>query len=112
MSRIVGGAGDQGDAIIDTHGAVLVDDIMAVAIDPGQGWPGPAFAVEFAGRVNATENRSETLYIMDADAVASLVVELVGLALRLDAVAADVGEHIKRAIDAAEEMRDAIRDLP
>lgn len=103
MSRIIGGG--EGAALIDTHGAVLLDDVMAVAIDAGEVWGGPAWAVEFAGRINQTQDRSGVLYIMDGDAVATLVAELVGLALHHTDRAADLGERIKAAIDAAQAIR-------
>lgn len=82
-----GGAYDVGEVVIDTRNAVilaacevaLVGGVRAGAVvDPDE----QIVALVLMGRVNKTDDRARTLYLLNEDGAAGLVTELVGLASR------------------------------
>lgn len=79
MSNIIGGTptGD-GDALIDTTGAVLLDDIEVVLMGAKHDNDVEAvICLELAGRINKTSNRDQKLYILGADHAAAICANLV-----------------------------------
>jgi len=84
-----GGPYDRDAVVVDTSDAVLLDysTVSTVELQRRSG-PGPASEVAFAlmleGRVNKTRDRTRVLYLINADGVAALVTELLGLAKRAE----------------------------
>lgn len=79
MSNIIGGTptGD-GDALIDTTGAVLLDDIEIVLMGAKHDNGVEALiCLQLAGRINKTTSRDQKLYILGADHAATICANLV-----------------------------------
>ena len=69
------------NSIVDTRGAVLVDDIHAVALtEPGMGRE--LYGLELAGRINRSSARSDALYLLDVDGAAAVAAEIVAMFAR------------------------------
>lgn len=79
-SGIVGPSDPHGrdDHLIDATHAVLVEDITASMITEGNRGRMLA-ALVLSGRINQTQDRARVLYVLNADAVAAIMSELVGL---------------------------------
>lgn len=86
MTKILGGSAfGQGDALVDTSGAVLLDRTdVAIVGALRQDGAETLIALELAGRINHSTDRSDVLYLMNADGAAGIVSELLGLAERAD----------------------------
>lgn len=86
MSGIIGGtAFGQGDALIDTTAAVLLDGASVAIVGAiRQTGAETIIALELRGRVNHSTDRSEVLYLMNADGAAGIISELLGVAGRAD----------------------------
>lgn len=81
MSKIIGGSPfGRNDAIVDMRQAVLLDHVHVAMVELGRGRGFESgIALELGGRVNKTTTRNETLYLLDADGVAALIAELLGI---------------------------------
>lgn len=101
MSKFIGGSAyGRGDAIIDVEGSVLFDTVTAALVGVGQQTGvETCIAVELGGRINHDTERSEVLYLMNADGAAALVSEILGVAQR-------IGPHF------LEHLMQRIADLP
>lgn len=86
MGKIIGGSAfGRGDALIDTTGAVLLDATSVAVVGAiGRDGVDTVIALELGGRVNHTADRSETLYLLNADGAAGIISELLGVAGRAD----------------------------
>jgi hypothetical protein len=74
----------QGDALVNTEGAVLLEDVTVVVVGTANAFgAGRALAMELGGRVNKSTDRSSTLYLFDEEGAAVIVSELLGLAARI-----------------------------
>ena len=86
MSGIIGGSAfGQGDAIIDTTNAVLLDHVDVAIV--GMLRPTGAetvIALDLGGRVNNTTVNRSRLYLLNADGAAAIISELLGVAGRAD----------------------------
>lgn len=80
-----GSAFGVGDALIDASRAVLLDHTsVAIVGAVRQTGAETVIALELAGRVNHSTERSEVLYLMNADGAAGIISELIGVAHRAD----------------------------
>lgn len=77
-----GGPFDEGGVVIDTRNGILVDAVNVAKID---GHPDNAVAVVIAGRINKSTDRAEVLVLADADGLAAVVSEIIGVAARAGA---------------------------
>lgn len=77
-----GGPYDQGGVILDGRHAVLLDTIDVLQIDDWNGQQGNIMALVLGGRINKTQDRASVAYLFDADGVAAIVTELLGLVSR------------------------------
>lgn len=86
MGKIIGGSAfGQGDALIDTTGAILLGAVHVAAVGAArQDGVETVLALELDGRVNHTTMQVEHLYLLDADGAAAIISELLGLAGRID----------------------------
>lgn len=66
------------DHLIDARHAVLLEEVTASMITEGNRGRLLA-ALVLGGRINQTQDRARVLFVLNADAVASIVSELVGL---------------------------------
>jgi hypothetical protein len=85
LSHITGGSPfGQGDSLIDARRAVLLQEVHVVLVDStsSEGTV-PALAMELAGRINKTQQRSTVLYVMNEDGAAAIISQLLGLAQRI-----------------------------
>lgn len=90
------------NSIVDTRRAVLLDSVDVVMLDnPSDGRQ--IAGLELGGRINRTSDRAAQLYLFDADGVASIVSELIGLAQR-------AGGDFARQVD--QRLADRINNLP
>lgn len=76
-----GGPHDEGQVLIDTRMSVLMDAVDVAMMDS------PSDRRRFAsmvlgGRVNRSRDRTQVLYLFDADGAAAIVTQLIGLAAR------------------------------
>jgi len=85
MSHIIGGSPfGQNDALIDPRGAVLLDDLHVLLIGTASATgAGRGLAMQLGGRINKTDRRKTTLYLMNEDGAAAIISELFGLAHRV-----------------------------
>jgi hypothetical protein len=73
-----------GGVIIDARGSVLMDAVDVCQVDTWRGGKSEVvLAMTLAGRVNFSTERSETMYMFDADGAAAIVSELIALAGRI-----------------------------
>lgn len=86
MSKIIGGSAfGRGDALIDTRSAVLLEGVdVAVVGAVRKDGVETIIGLELSGRVNHSTERSDVLYLLDADGAAAIISELLGLAGRAD----------------------------
>lgn len=77
-----GGPHDRGGVLLDTRRAVLLNEVMASTIDSKDGDP-RGVALFLSGRINHTDERVRTLYLMGSDGVAAIVTELMALLGRI-----------------------------
>jgi hypothetical protein len=107
-----GGPRDRGQVIIDTTNAVLLDYTGVALIDEMKtGGGGPLFAVQLAGRINRTQDRATTLFLVGADGIAGLVTELLAVASRSGVdLSGEVIEALESRMDEMERL-DAIRPV-
>jgi hypothetical protein len=86
MAGIIGGSAfGRGDALIDTTGAVLLDGTSVAVVGAlREDGAETCLALELRGRVNQSTERSEVLYLLNADGAAGIISELLGLAGRAD----------------------------
>lgn len=84
MGKIIGGSSHgRNDALVDTTGAVLLDDVHVVQVTvTNTAAVQAAVGLELSGRINRTTERSSTLYLFDTDGAAVIVAELLALAGR------------------------------
>jgi hypothetical protein len=76
---------EENAVVIDTANAVLLDHATVAIVGgvrDGVLDPEPVMALSLEGRINKTSERSNVLYLGNADAMAALVSELIGLATR------------------------------
>lgn len=104
MTRhIIGGSAfGFNDALIDAEGAVLLDNVTVVAVTTGrQGKIDDvlSFGLELEGRINKSAARSSVLYLTEADGLAAIVTEIMGLAHRAG-IADEVWALISERMDA------------
>lgn len=86
MAKIIGGSAfGRGDSLIDTTRAVLLDGISVAVIGRyARTGAETVIGLELEGRVNHSAERSDVLYLMNADGAAGIISELLGLAGRAD----------------------------
>lgn len=86
MSKIIGGSAfGQGDALVNTEGAVLMDACHVTILGAvRQTGVETTIALELEGRVNHSTERSDVLYLINADGAAAVISELLGVAGRAD----------------------------
>jgi hypothetical protein len=76
-----------GTTILDARGAVLLSSVDVCLVDTKQGGDGGGeevvLAMTLGGRINYRAERSETLYMFDADGAAAIITQLFGLAVRI-----------------------------
>jgi hypothetical protein len=86
VSKIIGGSAfGRGDSLIDTTDAVLLDETnVAVVGMLRRDGAETALALELGGRINHTQDRTSTLYLLNVDGAAGIISELLGLAERID----------------------------
>jgi hypothetical protein len=86
MGKIIGGSAfGRDDSIVDTSEAVLLDAQTVVLV--GALRPDGAETVigmELGGRINHSNERSDVLYLLNADGAAAIISDLLGLAGRAD----------------------------
>jgi hypothetical protein len=71
-------------ALVDVRDSVLLEWVTVSVVKAlrGDEEEEPAIALLLEGRINQTKERSRVLYVMNADAAAGIVTELVGIAKR------------------------------
>jgi hypothetical protein len=75
-----GGPHDHGSVILDARRAILMDDLVVSTVDKEHGSRGQfAVAAAIGGRINQTGDRASVLVILNSDAVAALITELVAV---------------------------------
>ena len=82
---IVDVAGDphaRGGAVIDARNAVLMDGIDVAVVDTRSGEDSVVMMLVLEGRVNYSTRRVKQAYMFDANAAASIVTQLLGIAAR------------------------------
>lgn len=86
MAGIIGGSAfGRDDALIDTTAAVLLDGTSVAVVGAlRETGAETVIALELRGRVNHSTERSEVLYLLNADGAAGIISELLGLAGRAD----------------------------
>lgn len=97
----VGGMHDRDAAVVDTRGAVLLDEQWTVMVHTGAA--GDVVGLELAGRVNKSTARASTFYLLDLEGAAKLAADLVSLAARYAATgedAAAAAETFRATFDA------------
>lgn len=70
---------------VDMTNAVLLSDLTVAMVEPykdGAKLP-PAYAISLMGRINKTTERSEVLYLTNADGAANICAEVIALAGRM-----------------------------
>lgn len=80
-----GGPYGQGDVVIDTTNAVILDacEVAIVGgVRDGVLDPKPICTLVLRGRVNKTTDRAQALFLMNEDGAAGIVTELIGLESR------------------------------
>lgn len=79
-----GGPHDRDGVVVDTTNAVLLDFATVSMIETLRAGQEPevAAAIMLEGRVNKSTDRTRVVYVVNADGVAALVTELMGLATR------------------------------
>lgn len=70
--------------VIDSTNAVLLEAVTVCTVDTfREGDPaGEVFALQMSGRINRTPDRTEVLYLLNEDAAAALITELMACASR------------------------------
>lgn len=82
----------RGNSMVDTRTAVLMDSVDVVMLtNPSD--QRQIVGLNLAGRINQTKDRSDVLYLFDADGIASIVTELLGLAARAGKPFSDLVAH-------------------
>lgn len=77
------------NSVVDTRTAVLMDHVDVVLLtNPSDSRT--IVGLQLAGRINQTTKRADHLYLFDADGIASIVTELLGLAERAGKPFADL----------------------
>lgn len=80
-----GGPYGQGDVVIDTTNAVILDACEVAIVGGVRGGvldPKPICALVLRGRVNKTTDRVQVLFLLNEDGAAGIVTELIGLESR------------------------------
>jgi hypothetical protein len=104
-----GGPYERDGVVVDTSNAVILDynEVTLVEARRAGEQPETVVALLMAGRVNKTEDRTRVLYLMNADGVAALVTQLVGIAQR-----ARAGGDPALADEIDQLMRQRFGDMP
>ncbi len=105
-----GGPHDLNAVVVETTDAVLLDHMTVSIMHLGRrDEPGKvehAVGLLLEGRVNKTRDRTRVLYLVNADAAAALLTELVGLAsrARADGLTDLADEFVRRCGERWDEM--------
>lgn len=88
------------NSLVDTRGAILMDSVNVAMVTEGTRGQEGVVALNLGGRVNQSSARASLLFLFDADGVASIVSELLGLTHRAgDRFAADVTAALDERVD-------------
>lgn len=76
-----GGPYTRGGVVVHTERALLLDDLTVALID---GEDEPHVALMLGGPINTTQDRADLLVVANADGVAALITQVIGLVERMD----------------------------
>ena len=112
-----GGPHDRNAVVVNTERALLPDTLTVACFEQPlrPGLTQPLLAMVIEGRVNQTRDRARLMFILDPDAAAAIVTEIIGAASRdlegrrsTGDVADGFGAQFRVALD---ERREALRDV-
>lgn len=100
-----GGPHTAGGVVVDARRAVLPDATMVTTIDDPHGQhPAPLAAMSIAGRVNKSTDRVDIVFILNPDAAAAIITELIALGGR--DIAARRAAALRDGVDATDLVAD------